>query len=888
MVKKKILLLLLSALAIFSLAWVLNSQFNITTKIANIGNTPSEAVMNLFQIIRKEGLAATIQKIQVKLSNDPRLGLAYSLQNIESYPPIESNSERMRLPQQKILRSSIPSFQANKAIREDATWYRSNGGNDSNKFSSLKQINRDNVEKLQLAWEYSSSTVSNFNLIETNPIYTNGWLFLTTLNNELICLDASNGIVKWKLSLPGPVAKRGLVWEENSNFIESRIFVSTSRGVYSIFADSGIVEKEFGNAGQVGSMLSLIPPVITKDKVIIALIKPAVEAYDIKTGKLLWSRSLIDNSGDDVKLFTGAVPWGGMSYDNARSQIYISTGNPRPEVIGVTRPGDNDYSSSVISISSETGEILWSFQEISHDLWDLDIPSTPMLSTIKINEKDIDIVATVTKTGNTILLERDFGKPIYDIPYSRVPVSKIPGEITSPYQANFELPEPFLKKVFDPQDITNLSPGSRSHVTNKIRKSKYGFFEPPILGGSIVLYGVTGGASWPGGSIDSRDGTMFVPSTKIPYLIRVVYKDLQSKSRDTANFIGFEEYQNLCSSCHGVDRGGKRENISSGQEFIPSLHGITFLRSQDELSSQDIVEKNHPNKSNKYSNATLKKIYQYLRKSDIAADNDGVMAMNGYWTMLLDQDGFPGSNPPWNFITAIDLTTGKHKWKIPFGTVDLKNDNYKPINGEPKTGSIISTAGNLLFASGTADKKVRALDSTNGKELWSFTLPAPGSAPPMTYWHQGEQYIVIVASGIKQADAGLEGDHVLTFKLSNGDSTSHINLSNEDAQSSPVLPSLNKNTQFKETSMILDGGQIYDLACSSCHNSGVANAPIFGSYTSWIDRLGEDRNILYSNSINGYRGEKGYMPAKGGDSRLTDEQVKSAVNFMMDAVVPRD
>lgn len=882
--RKFIFLIIFLTFILSTIAWSLNNKFNITTKVKNIGNTPSEAFMNLFQIIRKDGISATIEKIQNKLSNDPRLGLPYSLQEIESYPAIESEIERNNLPQLKILKASAPMFYESKTINEDEMWQRSNGGNNSNKFSSHKQINRENVGNLKLAWEYSSSTLSNYNLVETNPIYVNGWLFLTTLNNELICLNASNGAVKWKLNLPGPVAKRGLVWEDNANFEDSRIFVSSSRGVYSVFADSGKIEKDFGNNGQVGNMLSLIPPIVTKNKIVIALIKPAVEAYDLKTGKLIWSRSLIDASGDSIVLFTGGVPWGGMSYDEARSQIYVSTGNPRPEVIGVTRPGNNAYSSSVISINENTGKILWSFQEISHDLWDLDIPSTPILSTIKRNNKNIDIVATVTKAGNTILLERDFGNPIFDIPYKRVPVSKIPGEITSPYQANFDLPQPFLKKVFEESDITSISETSNAYVKNKVRNSKYGFFEPPILGGSIILYGVTGGASWAGGSIDSRNGTLFVPSTKIPYFIRVVYKDLHSKKRDSSHFTGFEEYQRQCSSCHGLDRGGKRENVQLSQQFIPSLHGITFLRSNSQLLSEDLYMSNHQNAMKMHSSVDLKKVYEYLRQSDIAADKDGVMAMNGYWTMLLDQDGFPGSNPPWNFITAIDLNTGKHKWQIPFGEIDLKNNNYKPVNGEPKTGSVISTAGNLIIATGTADKKIRALDSSNGKELWEFTLPTPGTAPPITYMHEGEQYIVFVASGIKRSGAGLEGDHVFGFKLANGNHAPSVHTSNNKNQVKIISLDKPNKKDPKKSSSALDGQYIYNLACSSCHDTGVANAPILGESIDWIDRIEKNKNILYSNSINGFRGEKGYMPGKGGDTTLSNEQVKSAVDFMINAL----
>ena len=184
-----------------------------------------------------------------------------------------------------------------------------------------------------------------------------------------------------------------------------------------------------------------------KNAFIIAVTKPAVEAYDIKSGKLLWSRSLIEKEKE--KILTGTVPWGGMSFDTLRKKIYVVTGNPRPELVGINRHGPNKHSNSLVAINSENGQIEWSFQETPHDLWDFDIPSPPILATITKSGRDIDIVAVVTKVGNTIVLERDNGNPIYDLDYKLAPTSKIPGEKTAPYQPNFKLPEMFMKDSFE-------------------------------------------------------------------------------------------------------------------------------------------------------------------------------------------------------------------------------------------------------------------------------------------------------------------------------------------------------------------------------------------------------------------------------------------------------
>ena len=860
---------------IFSSIW-LENKYNLSMKINNIGTSPSDAVYNLFQILKKDGLSVTLKKIKTKLSNDPRLGLNYSLADTDSYPSIESAEERESLPETWILQRSIAigSLPKSNIIKsEDVDWFRSNGGNYSSKYSSLNQINIDNIKDLELAWIYSNYNLSgqSTDIVRTNPIFTNGWLFTATLKNEIACFNASTGDLKWKVKLPGTVAKRGLTWEKSENFLNSRILVPTSDGIFALSANTGEIQKDFGSEGQIGNQASFIPPIVTDDKIIIAIISPAVEAYDKKTGKLIWSTSLIkEDFSEDQVLLTGGVPWGGMSYDSLRSQVYISTGNPRPEIIGVTRPGDNKHSSSIIAISSKTGKILWDFQEVAHDLWDLDIASTPILTTIVRNNRKVDVVATVTKTGNTILLDRDFGQPIFDIPYKKTPTSYIPGERTSSYQPNFELPEPFLPKEFDKKQITQRSQSAYDSVLKQVDKSVYGFFQPPILGKNIILYGIEGGASWPGASVDSRTGTLYVPSSQKPFTLRAEYIDLKANTRKLDNYNGHNLYKEYCSSCHGDNRMGKPKNHKIDQNFVPSLIGITFMYSIKDMFSRNFFYEDHQDATYKINDSELMSVYSYLKELDLDADSEKVIGMRGYWKMLLDDEGNPGNKPPWDFITAIDLNTGKHKWRVPFGEID-PNDLYnKPKQGQHFTASVMATAGDIIFASGIADKKIKALDSTNGNEVWSYDMPSSATSPALTFMHEGIQYIVIVASGLVRDGAGKEGDHLLAFKLSDK------NLKNTKME---LISSINSQSSIKESN--LSGVEVYKIACASCHNSGVANSPMINDPYSWVDRVNKGNDELYKNSIYGYSGKSGYMPAKGGYSSLTDKQVRDAVDYML-------
>lgn len=857
----------------------LENKYNLSIKINNIGTSPYDAFNNLIQILKKDGFVETIKRIRIKLSNDPRLGLNYSLEDPDSYPEVESLNKRESLPDEWILKRTIDINNlpdSNILESEDISWYRSNGGDYSSKYSALDQINIDNVKDLELGWIYSNYDLSNntSDIVRTNPIFSNGWLFAATLKNEIACFDAGTGKIKWKVLLPGIVAKRGLTWEESKDFSNSRLLVPTSNGIYVLNADTGEIQKDFGSNGQIGSQASFIPPIVTDDKIIIAIIKPAVEAYSRKNGKLIWSTNLIKQDQDqDNFLLTGAVPWGGMSYDPLRSQVYISTGNPRPEVIGVTRPGDNKHSSSVISISSKTGEILWDFQEVAHDLWDLDIASTPILTTILRNNRKVDVVATVTKTGNTILLDRDFGQPIFDLPYKKVPTSKIPGEQTSEYQPNFSLPEPFLPKEFNKSQITQRSEKAYKSVLKQFNNSISGFFEPPSLGKNVILYGIEGGASWPGGSVDSRNGILFVPSSQKPFIIRAEYVDLKANSRKSNHLDGYEEYKEFCSSCHGDNRIGKSKNHKLQENFVPSLVGLTFIEAYKNFNLEDFYNKYHENSNHGINDSQLLKVYEYLKKLDLDANNEKVISMRGYWRLLLDEDGNPGNKPPWDFITAIDLNTGMHKWRIPFGDINPDDPINKPKQGQHFTASVISTAGNLIFASGIADKKIKAINSSNGDVIWEYKMPSSATSPATTYMHNGIQYIAIVASGLIREGVGIEGDHLLSFKLKD---------MNKEIDSTLITSNIFIDSPKKENK--LSGKEVYNLACASCHNSGVSNSPMVNDPFSWVNRISKGKEELYKNSIYGYSGERGYMPAKGGYSYLSGMEVKAAVDHMLDII----
>lgn len=770
-VRTVIVSMVIAALSLTGILW----QAGLFRKAESIGAGTGDALYNLFQIARKDGFWNALNAVRRKFQNDPRLGLGYRLSQVGAIPTAEDPHARASLPEFRVI-PAAPIGQLSPSrpdIAEYRSWHRSHADEHSTKFSRLDQITPSNVSQLHLAWSFATraslgdATKPGFTA-EANPIVAGGRLFLPSIDGDLIALEAASGREIWRTRLPQPVARRGLVWEPHEDFSKSRLFVPTGHGVYAISAQDGRILGEFGNHGQVGDQLSLIAPVIVNGALIVAIIKPAVEAYDLHTGKLLWSRPLLEMAEPENTLLTGGVPWGGMSADVARRMIYVSTGNARPELWGTTRPGDNRNTCSVVAIEASSGRIVWAFQEVAHDLWDLDIPSPPVLTTIQRDGRRIDVVATVTKLGNTLLLDRDFGKPIFDYRLRRAPVSALPGERTAPYQPDLQLPQPFAKQVFAMDDVTELSPAARSSVMRQIRGARAGFFEPPLLGGKIVAYGLGGGALWPGAAVDPRNGRMYVPSNQVPWIIRAEYHDMKADPRTSAALPGDALYQSKCARCHGPDRNGSGSATTVGENGYPSLAGVTFIKSSGELLSKDGFEKAHEPYRTLATVGDLKELFGYFQRLDAIADKAGALASRAWWQPLMDHQGRPGSRPPWGFLTAIDLNSGRHVWRIPFGNYEDLRVDGRLVRGQFNLGGVIATGSGLVFATGTLDDRIRAFDAANGRELWSFKLPAAGSAPPTTFAVDGVQYVVVVAGGGGTSGFSGRSDRVLAFRLLGG------------------------------------------------------------------------------------------------------------------------
>ena len=666
---------------------------------------------------------------------------------------IEDPNERAKLPLYKIIPAAKPDeLTPANGFPEDneyVDWHRSHGDASSSRYSLLDQINTLNVKNLEVTWIYESKDgVAN---VQCNPVVAADMLFIPTGGKYLTAINATSGEEIWKYeSLYGYPAFRGLIWWKGTEKIAPRIYFPAGKRLVALDAKTGQLVKSFGDKGSIKSELSKIAPTIAQGKIIHATFKPYVRAYDVISGKLLWEFNLHKKAPNWQYNLRSGHPWGGMSMDKERGIAYITTGNPSGSY-GAERPGRNLYTNSVIAIDIETGKELWFFQEVRHGLWDLDIAAPPILTTITRNGKKVDVTATVTKLGNTLLLDRLSGKPIFDFRLKRAPTSTIPGEKTWPYQPSLELPEPFARQEFNLDEITNIGEKNRESVLEQMEAAHFGFFEPPREGMDTILFGLHGGAEWTGAAIDPKKETLYVSSNDFIWSLSLINRSNESVLPKTP---GREVYLDKCSVCHGYNREG-----ASG----PNLFWVGSRKTKEQIKV--IVRKGWKTMSfvGDISDEKLDNVVDYVYEIDQQLKNRSkgikkAKEFNFYLKnglhKLVDYEGYPASKPPWGWLNAINLSTGKISWRVPLGEHEELTKRGLPITGTENFGGPIVTAGGLVFVAGTLDSKIRAFESSTGEELWAHKLPFAGSAPPTTYQIRGRQYIVIPATGGKGTKLG--------------------------------------------------------------------------------------------------------------------------------------
>lgn len=443
------------------------------------------------------------------------------------------------------------SEQANGSI---ANWPYYGGDAGGSRYSPLAEINKTNVTELKVAWEYHTGDVSDGSggrrksAFETTPIVANGTLYLSTPFNRVVALDPETGKEKWtfdpKIDLSAPYSEglinRGVALWVDSRVVEAgscgqRIFLATiDARLISIDAATGRPCSDFGEAGQLdltrgvanisrrGEYEETSAPAIVGDLVIVGssiadndrVDSPSGElrAFDARTGKLRWSWSPISQALAP----TGAGNvWSTISVDVERGLVFVPTTSPSPDYHGFKRPGDDKWADSVVALAAKTGEMVWGFQLVHHDLWDYDTAAQPLLATLRHDGRERPVVIQGNKTGNLFVLDRETGSPVFGVEERPVPQSDAEGEQTAPTQ-----PFPLAPPALVPQRLTadeawGPTPQDRNACHAQMEKLRSeGIFTPPSVRGTIAFPGNLGGMNWSSGAFDAQH-QIFVTNVNI-------------------------------------------------------------------------------------------------------------------------------------------------------------------------------------------------------------------------------------------------------------------------------------------------------------------------------------------------------------------------------------
>jgi quinoprotein glucose dehydrogenase len=663
------------------------------------------------------------------------------------------------------------------------------GGTSQNiRYSELAQIDRTNVNRLEVAWTYDA--MDGPGGLQTQPIVVDGVLYANTPKHRVIALDAETGALLWKFDsgLDASGGNRGVTWWSSGS--DRRIFAGVDRYVYALDAKSGKPIPSFGDDGRIDlhrnlgrdpdeqSVRLTTPGVVYRDLLIVggrvSESLPAspghVRAYDARTGELRWTFHTIPRPGEfgfDTwpgeawRYIGGANNWAGMALDEDRGIVYVPTGSAAADFYGANRLGDNLFANTLLALDASTGKRLWHFQAVRHDILDRDFPAPPNLVTVTRDGRRIDAVAQTSKQGHVFLFDRVTGTPLFPLQYRSSPASPVDGEVAADTQPLPVRPAPFARQMFTQDILTGRTPEAHAAVSSDFRRMRRGGpFEPLAVGvETIVFPGFDGGAEWGGAAFDVESGLLFVNSNEMPWRANLAPSEKATSGRAI--------YLRDCAACH-------RDDMRGTPPQFPSLLGIGSRKTDAELTMVILRGTARMPGFPSLSDEALRALVGYMTRGEDselshtpASPVDLKYRFTGY-TRFLDPDGYPAVAPPWGTLNAINLNTGEYAWKIPLGEhPELVAKGLRSTGSENYGGPIV-TAGGLVFIGATSfDRKLRAFDKETGTLLWETVLPFAGNATPATYMVRGRQFVVIAAGGGKAPDTP-SGATYVAFALPSG------------------------------------------------------------------------------------------------------------------------
>lgn len=601
----------------------------------------------------------------------------------------------------------------------NAEWTSYHADSNSTHYSPLDYINKDNVANLEIAWRWYSANHGpqpEFNY-ESTPLMVDGVLYVTAgRRRDVVAIDPVTGETLWMYRLDegsrrGPRVNSGrgvAMWRDESS---TRILTITpGYQMISLDATTGLPDPAFGVNGIVDLRQNLedrfevdaetipvgstTPPMLVGNVIVVGATfgsggspqskkgpAGAIRGYDVHTGELLWKFNTIPRGGefgtetwrDGSEMYTGnAGSWTSLSADQERGIVYIPVEAATGDMYGGHRPGDNLFTQSLVALDAKTGERLWHFQFVHHDVWDYDPPTGPVLADLNVDGRTIPAAIQVTKQGMIYTFNRVTGEPVWPIIERPVPQNGVPGEHLSPTQPFPTKPAPFETIGLMEDDLIDFTPELRAEALKILENYTWGpLFTPPSIVtednlATVFMPGFGGGANWQGVVFDPETNILYIPSTSHPMKV-----------------------------------GLGKDNRNNDFDYAMTSQGIP----------------------------------------------------------LEGPFGLPIIKPPYGRITAIDMNTGEHLWKIANGATPdwirnhdkLRGVEIPERTGHGDRGALLLTKS-LLFAGEGAGlyggqtgggKMFRAHDKATGEILAEIELPAKQTGLPMTYAIDGVQYIVV-------------------------------------------------------------------------------------------------------------------------------------------------
>ena len=600
---------------------------------------------------------------------------------------------------------------------ERGEWAVYGGDAGHTRYAPLDQIDAENAGTLEIAWRWSARNFgpNPFVRSSTTPLVVDGVMYATAgMRRAVVAIDPGTGETLWTWSMnegerlaraPRPNPGRGVSYWSDGAGDDRILSVTPGYHMVALDADTGYPVEEFGDGGTldlmenhrsrdgiplVGTIGSSSPPTVVGNVIVVGsahhvgLRPPSrvntpgdIRGFDARTGDLLWTFKTIPEPGEEghdtwlneSASYTGnAASWPPISYDAETGYVYVPTEAATGDYYGGHRPGNNLFSTSLLCIDSRTGEKIWHYQIIHHDIWDWDNPTFPILADIDIDGVPRKIVAQLTKQGFTYVFDRLTGEPVWPIEEREVPQTDAPGEWTSPTQPFPTKPPPFERQGFTEDDLIDFTPEIKARALEAVADYRMGpIFSPPSIidapdgtMGTLSLPSTIGGANWEGGALDPETGMLYVGSQTNASILQLI-------------------------------PGGDQSDM----DYIFGFARASIAR------------------------------------------------------------GVPIVKPPWGRITALDLSSGDMAWMVPNGDTPEGvaeslgiDESLVPRTGKVSRASVLVTRTLLLSGEGASGAPMfRALDKATGATIAEIELPNAQIGLPMTYMHEGRQYIVISVGG---------------------------------------------------------------------------------------------------------------------------------------------